>query len=83
MSLVGAVYGALVVSLGRTVFSEWMPSLWLYLMGGAFILVTMAFPQGLAGLCELIIKKIGAKLKKPAAETDTSAASNANLPPAS
>jgi urea transport system permease protein len=50
MSLVGAVYGTLLVNAGKTLFSESFPDLWLFLMAGLFIGVTMAFPMGLAGL---------------------------------
>ncbi|MCZ8253694.1 MAG: urea ABC transporter permease subunit UrtC [Hylemonella sp.] len=50
MSLVGAVYGALLVNFGKTYFSESFPDLWLFLMAALFIGVTMAFPEGLAGL---------------------------------
>jgi len=52
MSLVGAVYGALLVNAGKTFFSESFPEVWLFLMAGLFIGVTMAFPMGLAGLWE-------------------------------
>ena len=50
MSLVGAVMGALLVNAGKTLFSELLPDLWLFLMAALFIGVTMAFPDGLAGL---------------------------------
>ncbi|MDG1109025.1 MAG: urea ABC transporter permease subunit UrtC [Burkholderiaceae bacterium] len=50
MSLVGAVYGTLLVNAGKTFFSESFPDLWLFLMAAMFIGVTMAFPMGLAGL---------------------------------
>jgi urea transport system permease protein len=50
MSLVGAVYGTLLVNAGKTFFSESFPDLWLFLMAALFIGVTMAFPMGLAGL---------------------------------
>ncbi len=56
MSLVGAVYGALLVNAGKTLFSESFPDLWLFLMAALFIGVTMAFPMGLAGLWEDKIK---------------------------
>ncbi|ASW04307.1 urea ABC transporter permease subunit UrtC [Paraburkholderia aromaticivorans] len=52
MSLVGAVYGAVLVNLGKSWFSESFPNLWLYLMAAMFIGVVMAFPNGLAGLYE-------------------------------
>ncbi len=50
MSLVGAVYGTLLVNAGKTFFSESFPDMWLFLMAGMFIAVTMAFPMGLAGV---------------------------------
>jgi urea transport system permease protein len=52
MSLVGAVYGTLLVNFGKTFFSESFPDLWLFLMAALFIGVTMAFPMGLAGIWE-------------------------------
>ncbi len=50
LSIIGAVYGALVVNFAKTTFSESFPELWLFAMGGLFIAVVMAFPNGLAGL---------------------------------
>ncbi|KAG1657092.1 High-affinity branched-chain amino acid transport system permease protein LivM [Nymphon striatum] len=50
LSLIGAVYGTLVINFGKTAFSESFPELWLFLMGGLFISVVMFFPNGLAGL---------------------------------
>jgi len=50
MSLVGAVYGALLVNFGKTYFSESFPDLWLFLMAAMFIGVVLGFPEGLAGL---------------------------------
>lgn len=52
MSMLGAVYGTLLVNFGKTFFSESYPALWLLLMGGMFISVVMFFPNGLAGLYE-------------------------------
>ncbi|MBX9628887.1 MAG: urea ABC transporter permease subunit UrtC [Burkholderiales bacterium] len=56
MSLVGAVYGALLVNFGKTFFSESFPQLWLFLMAALFIGVVMAFPNGLAGLYNDYVK---------------------------
>lgn len=50
LSIIGAVYGALAVNFAKTSFSESFPELWLFAMGGLFIAVVMAFPNGLAGL---------------------------------
>lgn len=49
-SLIGAIYGTLLVNYGKTFFSETYPELWLFLMGGLFIVVVMFFPDGLAGV---------------------------------
>lgn len=67
MSLIGAVYGALLVNYGKTIFSESYPELWLFLMGGLFIAVVVLFPNGLAGLYEKYSKKLfkGAKTAIP------------------
>ncbi|MDO8719443.1 MAG: urea ABC transporter permease subunit UrtC [Polaromonas sp.] len=56
MSLVGAVYGTLLVNAGKTYFSETAPDLWLFLMAALFIGVVMAFPNGMAGLYEEKLK---------------------------
>jgi urea transport system permease protein len=49
-SLIGAAYGALLVNTGKSLFSETFPQLWLYCMGGLFILVVVLMPDGLAGV---------------------------------
>jgi urea transport system permease protein len=49
-SLLGAVYGTLLVNYGKTYFSEAFPELWLFFIGALFIAVVMVFPNGLAGL---------------------------------
>ena len=50
LSILGAVYGALLVNLAKTTFSELFPGLWLLGLGGLFIAVVLAFPNGLAGI---------------------------------
>lgn len=61
MSLIGAVYGTLLINFGKTTFSESFPQLWLFLMGGLFIAVVMFFPNGLAGIWE----DYGQRITKP------------------
>ena len=56
LSLLGAVYGAVLVNLGKTYFSEAFPELWLFLLGGLFIFVVMFLPNGLAGLYEKYVR---------------------------
>src|SRR5688572_22782459 len=69
-SLLGAIYGSLLVNYGKTFFSESFPELWLFLLGGLFILVVMAFPNGLAGLNlqrwlnARKLRQLGAKLEQ-------------------
>jgi urea transport system permease protein len=65
-SLYGAVYGTLLVNTGKSLFSETFPQLWLFAMGGLFIAVVVLFPNGLAGIWELLrnhVKLIFTKLK--------------------
>ncbi|MEC7760672.1 MAG: urea ABC transporter permease subunit UrtC [Pseudomonadota bacterium] len=50
LSILGAVYGTLVVNYAKTMFSESFPELWLFGLGALFIAVVMAFPNGLAGV---------------------------------
>ena len=49
-SLLGAIYGALIIGWARTTFSEAAPEAWLLAMGSLFIFVVMALPNGLAGV---------------------------------
>jgi urea transport system permease protein len=52
LSLVGAIYGSLLVNYGKSYFSETFPELWLFFLGGLFIAAVMVFPNGLAGLAQ-------------------------------
>ncbi len=56
LSILGAVYGTLLVNWAKTSFSESFPELWLFAMGALFIGVVMAFPNGLAGLYQTYIE---------------------------
>lgn len=56
LSLLGAVYGTLLVNWAKTIFSETFPELWLFAMGALFIAVVMAFPNGLASLFKRYIE---------------------------
>lgn len=64
LSLIGAVYGAILVNLGKTYFSEAFPEVWLYFLGALFIGVVMFLPNGLAGLYEKYVRPLFLK-KKP------------------
>jgi urea transport system permease protein len=57
LSLLGAVYGTLLVTYARNLFAEAYPQLWLFLIGGVFIAVVMFAPYGLAGLYDRYIRR--------------------------
>ena len=50
LSILGAIYGTLLVNFAKTSLSESFPELWLFGLGGLFIVVVLAFPDGLAGI---------------------------------
>src|SRR5262249_27398869 len=64
MSVVGAVYGALLVNFGKTFFSEQYPELWQFMMGAVFIAVVLLFPSGLAGMYQSRAKQLFGLLKR-------------------
>ena len=85
MSLVGAVYGTLLVNFGKTYFSESFPDLWLFLMAAMFLGVVLAFPEGLAGLYidkvrPWVMKRLQ---RKPTAVAEPAAPAKRSDPPAS
>ncbi|AEI92966.1 urea ABC transporter permease subunit UrtC [Roseobacter litoralis] len=67
LSIIGAVYGALLVNWAKTSLSESFPELWLFGLGGLFIAVVMLFPNGLAGLyADHVAPRINKLLARPA-----------------
>lgn len=64
LSILGAVYGTLLVNWAKTSFSESFPELWLFAMGALFIGVVMAFPNGLAGLYQTYVEPRLHRFKK-------------------
>src|ERR1700739_92744 len=50
LSILGAIYGTLLVNFAKTSLSESFPELSLFGLGGLFIAVVLAFPNGLAGI---------------------------------
>jgi urea transport system permease protein len=67
LSLIGAVYGTLVVSYAKTFFSENFVQYWLYFIGALFVIVVMFLPGGLASLLDKlrVRKNHAANLKSP------------------
>ncbi|MDV4167124.1 urea ABC transporter permease subunit UrtC [Rhodovulum sp. FJ3] len=69
ISILGAVYGALLVNWAKTTFSESFPELWLLGLGALFIAVVMVFPNGLAGVyAEHVAPRINRLFNKSAAD---------------
>ncbi|WP_413206767.1 urea ABC transporter permease subunit UrtC [Rhodospirillum sp. A1_3_36] len=74
LSILGAVYGTLVVNYAKTTLSESFPELWLFAMGAVFIGVVMAFPNGLAGLwSDHVAPRLPGKLGGRGAKADAEA----------
>ena len=48
-TLYGAVLGALGVNYAKTWFTGAFPEIWLFALGGLFVLVTLLLPRGIAG----------------------------------
>ncbi|MCG8612795.1 MAG: urea ABC transporter permease subunit UrtC [Pseudomonadales bacterium] len=55
-TLYGAVVGALSVNYAKSWFTAVLPDVWLFALGGLFVIVTLLLPQGIVGL----FKKKGA-----------------------
>jgi len=70
-SLLGAVYGALMVNAAKTAFSEAYPTLWMFLYGGAFIGIVLFLPKGLSGIYQDHIRKWFIKESAETTETLT------------
>ncbi|WP_353499610.1 urea ABC transporter permease subunit UrtC [Vibrio sp. CB1-14] len=68
-TLFGAIVGALVINYAKSWFTVEFPEVWLFALGGLFVLSTMYFPKGLIGF---ISDKIALMKKRstPAQESD-------------
>jgi len=49
-TLIGPVFGATAVNLGKSWFTQALPEYWLYALGLVFVVVTLYFPRGIAAL---------------------------------
>lgn len=49
-TLYGAALGAVLVNYAKTTFTEIMPEVWLFALGGLFVFVTVFLPKGVVGL---------------------------------
>jgi urea transport system permease protein len=49
-TLIGPIVGAFFVNGGKSVFTQYFPEFWLYVLGALFIAVTLFLPHGIVGL---------------------------------
>ena len=59
-TLYGAIVGAFIVNYASTYFTSALPEVWLYALGGLFVIVTLFLPKGVVGL----LSKINLGMKK-------------------
>lgn len=67
-NLIGAVLGAFLVNITKTLISENFPEIWSYFIGAIFVLLVLFLPRGVMGICadvkNLIKGKFGQKVQK-------------------
>ena len=51
-TLYGAVMGAFLVNYAKTYFTAAFPDLWLFMLGGLFVVTTLYLPKGVKGLLD-------------------------------
>ncbi len=64
-TLVGAIIGAVLVNLGKTILTGALPELWLFALGGLFILVTLFMPKGVVGVWDRVMASRKPEAKPP------------------
>ncbi|HAG93544.1 MAG TPA: urea ABC transporter permease subunit UrtC [Gammaproteobacteria bacterium] len=50
--LYGAIIGAILVNYGKTFFTGAFPEIWLFMLGGLFVVSTLFLPQGVVGVVQ-------------------------------
>ncbi|WP_035477899.1 urea ABC transporter permease subunit UrtC [Aliagarivorans taiwanensis] len=55
-TLFGAIFGAWMVNFGKTWFTGAFPELWLFFLGGLFVVTTLWLPKGVVGLSAQLSK---------------------------
>jgi urea transport system permease protein len=71
-TLFGAIVGALVINYAKSWFTVEFPEVWLFALGGLFVLSTLYFPKGLMGfISEKWRLVVGRKSKRKATDSPT------------
>lgn len=60
-SLMGAIFGAIIINVGQSYAGDEFQQAWLIILGITFLLVVLFLPKGLTGLWELILEKVSSK----------------------
>ncbi len=56
-TLVGAIIGAVLVNFAKTFLTGAFPEIWLFVLGGLFVVVTLFMPRGLIGLWSSVARR--------------------------
>lgn len=81
--LYGAVIGAILVNYGKTYFTGAFPEVWLFMLGGLFVVSTLFLPQGVVGVVQQWKQKLAERkafrqvTSSPASEEKTKSTSPA------
>ena len=70
-TLFGAVIGAILVNYAKTYFTGAFAELWLFLLGGLFVLTTLYLPKGVVGLWAQIREKVSGPPSGPGSDENT------------
>ncbi|MFY0663489.1 MAG: urea ABC transporter permease subunit UrtC [Natronospirillum sp.] len=70
-SLIGAALGAVVVNYAKTWFTSALPEVWLFFLGGLFVVSTLFFPQGLMGMLQSLHQRWTLRQKPPTDEPES------------
>jgi urea transport system permease protein len=68
-TLLGALIGTLLVSYGRSYFSESYPDLWTYFLGILFVASVLFFPQGVTGSLQDALQGLRARRRSATANS--------------
>jgi urea transport system permease protein len=66
-TLVGAIIGAVLVNFGKTWLTGAFPEMWLFVLGGLFVLTTLVFPKGVVGLLRILRPRRARPAENPVA----------------
>lgn len=73
-TLFGAIIGALLVNYAKTFFTGALPEVWLFMLGGLFVVTTLFLPRGVVGVYEQWRGRLAerhAQAANPASSTST------------